>query len=194
MKNATDVSASVQGRAPERGPALEAGAVLIGGRDTLGFAFHWVSFHGVCLHLRGLLIACRRSHPQGAAEPCSRLPAGDPRDEFNSRAAHRGFPAARGGAGLSCVGGPTAGVGVAALSRANTASSRRRMRLCMYSHGSGSIASDRLLITRQIRVHRLLSGSFTDVSFNQLRDGFASDKARRSGHQNQGFLHHSRFL
>jgi hypothetical protein len=30
MKNATDVSVSVQGREPERGPALEAGAVLIG--------------------------------------------------------------------------------------------------------------------------------------------------------------------
>src|SRR6516225_10660847 len=30
MKNATDVSPSVQGREPERGPALEAGAVLIG--------------------------------------------------------------------------------------------------------------------------------------------------------------------
>src|SRR2546427_10008229 len=30
MKNATDVSASVQGREPERGPALEAGAVLLG--------------------------------------------------------------------------------------------------------------------------------------------------------------------
>lgn len=68
------------------------------------------------------------------------------------------------------------------------------MRLCMYSHGSESIASNQLLITRQIRVHRLLSGSFTDVSFNRLRDGLASDKARRSGHQNQGFLHHSRFL
>ncbi len=30
MKNATDVSASVQGRKLERGPALKAGAVLIG--------------------------------------------------------------------------------------------------------------------------------------------------------------------
>ena len=30
MKAATDVSASVQGREPQRGPALEAGAVLIG--------------------------------------------------------------------------------------------------------------------------------------------------------------------
>jgi hypothetical protein len=30
MKNAIDVSASVQGREPERGPALEAEAVLIG--------------------------------------------------------------------------------------------------------------------------------------------------------------------
>src|SRR6266403_5120445 len=113
-------------------------------------------------------MACRGSHLQGAAEPCGHLPAGNPRDEFNARGAHRGFSAARRGAGLSGVGGPTAGVGVAALSRANTASSRRRMRLCMYSHGSGSIASNQLLITRQIRVHRLLSGSFTDLSFRVL--------------------------
>ena len=55
---------------------------------------------------------------------------------------------------------------MAALCRAT--SSKRRMRLYMYSHGSGSIASNQLSITRQIRVHRLLSGSFIELPLRVL--------------------------
>lgn len=138
MKNATDVSASVQGRAPERGPALEAGAVLIGGRNTL----------------RSLSIGCLSMGPAYIFAGCSSHAAAVTLRELQSPALV---------SPLSGVGGLTAEVGVAALARANTASSRRHMRRCMYSHGSASISSNKLSITPQIRVHRLLSGSFIEL-------------------------------